>query len=406
VPTTAEQSYAELVVRVGAAVEPGAVVSIRADHSHAPLVRLIAEHAYAAGARRVLVDYDDPHVRLSALQHAPLEALRESFRWELERARELEETGAAFIRLTGNSDPHLFDAIDPVRVAAMPIDLALEMRRILVGGKVTWTIVAAPNPGWATQVFGEPDVDRLWAAVSVAMRLDAPDVVEAWDDHRRILEGRAFALDALGLDAIRYHGPGTDLTVGLIPGSVWTGGGLRTSDGRVYMPNLPTEEVFTTPDRTRADGVITLTRPLVMPRAGTVVEGLVVHFRDGRIVEVEAASGADVVRAELASDEGAVRLGEVSLVDRSSRVRAAGPVFHDTLYDENTGCHVAWGAGFPFSLPGGDTMNPDELLQTGVNMSAVHTDVVIGGPGVSVDGLRPDGSSVPLITDDAWAITV
>jgi aminopeptidase len=401
-----EESYAELVVRVGAAVTAGSIVHVRADYSHAPLARLVVEHAYAAGARRVFLDYDDAYARLSALRHAPEDALREVAGWELARAREWEAEGAALIRLTGNADPHMYDGIDPARMAAVPLELALEMRRILVGGSVTWTIVAAPNPGWARQIFGEPDTDRLWEAVSIAMRLDAPDVVVAWEEHRQMLERRAAALDALDLDAVRYHGPGTDLTVGLMPGSVWTGGGLRTKDGRVYMPNLPTEEVFTTPDRTRAEGVISLTRPLVMPRAGTVVEDLVVHFRGGAIVEVEASVGADVVRAELATDEGAVRLGEASLVDGGSRVRAAGLVFHDTLYDENAGCHVAWGAGFPFSVPDGADLTADELLARGVNQSAVHTDVVIGGPGVSVDGIARDGTVVPVITDDVWVLAV
>ena len=404
-PADRLRRYADLVVRVGAAVVPGTVVHLRCEVEHAELARAVAESAYEAGARRVLVDYDDPYVRRAALRHAPDDALREAFGFELERLRELDEAGAALIRLTGSSDPHLFDGIDPARLAAVPMALAEASRRVLLGGRVSWVIVAAPNAGWARQVFGEPDVERLWDVVSVAMRLDEPDVVAAWEAHRDTLERRAAAVTALDLDAVRYHGPGTDLTVGLIPGALWTGGGLRTADGRQYMPNLPTEEVFTTPDRARADGVITLTRPLVMPRAGSVVEGLVVRFEDGRAVSADATQGADVVRAELATDDGAARLGEVSLVDRGSRVRAAGVVFHDTLYDENAGCHVAWGSGFAFSVDG-DPADPDALLARGVNQSVVHTDVVVGGPGVSVDGIRRDGTVVPLLDDDRWVLPV
>lgn len=401
------QRYAELVVKVGAAVVPGTVVQVRANIAHRDLARAVAEQAYAAGARRVYVEYEDGHVRLSALSHAPEDALRETVPWELARLREAEREGWALIRLTGTPEPHLFDGADPARVAAVPLELAMESRRILTGGSVTWTIVASPNAGWAEQVFGEPDVDRLWDAISLPMRLDQPDVVAAWEDHRLTLERRATALDALGLDSVHYHGEGTDLMVGLIAGCRWTGGGLRASDGRWYMPNLPTEEVFTSPDRTRAEGVARLTRPLVMPHANTVVENLVVRFAGGTIVEIEASSGADMVRAELATDEGASRLGEVSLVDRESRVRAAGVVFHDTLYDENAGCHVAWGTGFPFALPGGGTgLGPDELVALGLNQSAVHTDVVIGGPGVSVDGLTKEGTRVPVITDDVWVLPV
>ncbi len=401
------QRYAELVVRVGANVLPGTVVQLRCDIAHRELARAVAEEAYAIGARRVYVEYDDGHVRLSALRHAPADALSETVPWELARLRQSEQESWALIRLTGNPEPHLFDGVDPSRMAAVPLELAMESRRILTSGAVTWTIVAAPNPGWAEQVFGEPDVDRLWDAISLPLRLDQPDVVAAWDEHRRTLQRRALAMDALELDTVHYHGGGTDLVVGLIPGCRWTGGGLKASDGRWYMPNLPTEEVFTSPDRTRAEGVARLTRPLVMPRAGAVVEDLVVRFEGGRVVEVEASSGADVVRAELATDEGASRLGEVSLVDGGSRVRAAGLVFHDTLYDENAGCHVAWGTGFPFSLPGGGTgLTPPELVALGLNQSVVHTDVVIGGPGVSVDGLTKDGTRVPVITDDAWVLPV
>jgi aminopeptidase len=403
-PTTDRiDRYAELVVRVGANVQPGQQVYVRAELEHAAMARAVVEQAYLAGAFRVILDYTDGHVRRSALDHAPLDALTSAPHWMLERLSEQEQVGAALISLTGNAEPHLFDGVPPERLAAVPMDLAMESRRVLLGGSVAWTIVAAPNPGWATVVFGEPDMDRLWEAVSIAMRLDSDDLVGAWEAHRAGLEARAVVLDSLDLDAVRYHGNGTDLTVGLIPGCRWTGGGLVRDDGVAYMPNLPTEEVFTSPDRHRADGVIHLTKPLVM-RAGGVVEGLVVHFEGGRVTDVSADSGVDVVRAELDSDEGARSLGEVALVDGSSRVRAAGIVFHDTLYDENAGCHVAWGQAFPFAVEGGLAKSRDELAALGLNFSTVHTDVVVGGPGVSVDGIGRDGTVVPLITDDRWAL--
>ncbi len=396
--------YAELVVKVGAAVGPGRTVYVQAEVEHLPLVRAITEQAYLAGAFRVVVDLTDSAVRRAALDHAPLESLTSHEPWLEARLAHGREVGACFIRLTGTADPHAFDGVPPERLTAMPRELTSMVRGVMMSGDVTWTVASAPNEGWASQVFGEPDLEALWEKVAVVLRLDEPDPVAAWTAREAELSARASALSALGLDAVRYHGEGTDLTVGLIPGHVWTGGGLQTADGRAYMPNLPTEEVFTSPDRDRADGVIRLSRPLVMPRAGCVVEGLVVRFEGGQVVDLDAETHADAVRAEHATDDGASRLGEVSLVDGTSRVRAAGVVFHDTLYDENAGCHVAWGQGFPFAVPG--VTSTDELVAAGLNMSAVHTDVVVGGPGVSVDGLRSDGSVVPIITDDVWVLPV
>jgi aminopeptidase len=400
-------SYAALVVHVGANVQPGQEVLLQADVAHREIARAVAEQAYAAGASRVRVEYYDPYVRRSALRHAPEAALTSASRWELDRLDEWTRTGLAFIRLTGNPDPHVFDGIDPARTVLVSKELAARSRQMTLSGEVQWTIVAAPNEGWARQVFGEPDLERLWEAVSVALRLDVggpEDVVEEWRRHRDTLGVRAAALTSLQLDAVRYHGQGTDLTAGLVKNAVWTGGGLHTNAGVGYMPNLPTEEVFTSPDRQRADGVIRTTRPLVLPGAGVLVEDLEVTFAGGRIVDATASRGIDAVRAQLDSDEGARSLGEVSLVEGSSRVRAAGVTFHDTLFDENTGCHVAWGQGFPFCVKDGLTMSPEELRALGLNFSSAHTDVVIGGPGVDVDGITADGSVVPLIREDAWAL--
>ena len=203
---------------------------------------------------------------------------------------------------------------------------------------------------------------------------------------------------------MHYVGGGTDLMVGLDPQRRWVDGATEPDGAALFVPNLPTEEVFTSPDRRRAEGVMRLTRPLVMQAAQTVVEDLVVTLENGRIVHATASRGLDAVLAELESDDGARHLGEASLVEGSSRVRQAGVVFHDTLYDENTGCHVAWWMGFPHCLKGGLEMTPAQRADAGLNWATVHTDVVIGGPGVDVDGILPDGTAVPIIRDDAWAL--
>ncbi|HUN30414.1 MAG TPA: aminopeptidase [Trebonia sp.] len=395
------ERFADLVVRIGANVRPGSEVFITSDIAHQEIARAVVESAYQAGAAWVEMDWHDGPVKRSGVMHASMDRLTRTRPWVMEQARDLSAARAVLIALVGDPDPHLLDEADPARAAAFPVEERMAIGQMIVGGQHRWTVVAAPNAGWAREVFGQPDVEPLWDAVATAMRLDEADPVAAWRARAGELMARGRALNALGLTEIHYRGDGTDLTVGLLPGTQWTGGSMEDPDGVAYMPNIPTEEVFASPDRHRADGEITLTKPVIIN--GRVVEGLRAAIAGGRITTVTATRNGEVVRAQLETDEGARSLGEVSLVDRDSRIARAGVLFHNTLLDENAACHVAWGQGFPFAVAGGLEKNSDELYDLGLNRSAVHTDVVIGGAGMTVTGAGP-GGTVDIIRDDEWVL--
>jgi aminopeptidase len=397
--------YAEVAVQVGVNLEPGQELHIAGALEHAPLIREIARQAYEAGARYVDVDYSDAHVRRAMIERAPDDVLTWTAPYDLRKLEHLREVKGATIRITGDPEPDLFADLDPARVGrARPLEAA-ELRRDAVGERaISWCIIAQPTEGWAEAVFGEPDVDRLWTEVARATRLLEDDPVGTWWSHVARLGSRAQALNEQRFDAIRFRGPGTDLLVGLLEGATWMSADFTTAWGRPHVPNLPTEEVFTSPDYRRTEGVVTTTRPLHLPNEGVTVHDLRVRFSDGKAVEVEASSGADVIRAQMSLDDQAAFLGEVALVDQASAVGRTKTTFLDTLFDENATSHIAYGAGFAFTVPGAEQMSADERTAAGLNSSRVHTDIMIGGPEVDVLGVSTAGEEVPIIIGDVWQL--
>ena len=386
---------------MGVNLQPGQVLAVDCLLDHAPLARALAGEAYAAGARYVDCFFVDQQVRRSHIEAAPAEMLDWSPPWLVRRFQDLDNGQGALIAITGNPEPDLFASLDGVRLARARMQDLARVSLDLTDGHCNWTVIASPNEGWARTVFGEPDTERLWQAVAAAVRLDEPDPVAAWQTHMGRLRARAEILNGRRFGSLRFLGPGTDLRVGLHPDSSWLAA-IDVANGIEYLPNMPTEEVFTCPDARRVDGVVTATYPFELH--GMLVEGLRIRFVDGRATEIDANVGADLVRAHAATDDGAGRLGEVALVDRHSRVGRTGLVFYNTLFDENAASHIALGSAVRQANPRGSSLGPEERHEAGINDSLVHTDFMIGSSAVAVSGLTDDGEDVPILLDGDWVL--
>jgi aminopeptidase len=392
------EALARLAVDFGANVQPGQVVLVSTDPAKHDLAREVGRAAYARGARFVDLAVFDPQLKRARALHAPAESLGYVAPWLAQRIVGLGDLHGARVSLSGPSDPQALDGIDPELAGRDMLPRIPESFEVVNARTTNWTVVPAPTPGWAALVYPalEPDaaLAALWSEIAHVCRLDEPDPVAAWRARIDQLDAAAARLQELSLDALRFDGPGTALTVGLLPGSLWLSAGDTTVDGIEFVPNVPGEEVFTAPDPERIDGTVRSTKPLFT--AGTTVTGLRMRFERGRAVEIDADSGADVVRAIAARDDGAARLGEVALVDRESRIGQLGTVFSDTLLDENAASHIALGSAYEV------TVVPEDVDR--INRSSIHLDFMIGGDDVAVTGLAADGTEIPLLRDGEWQI--
>jgi aminopeptidase len=393
------ERLAELVVGFGANVQQDQIVAVSCEPGKEDLTRAIAASAYRRGAKFVDVAWFDPWVKRARIEHAREETLDFVPDWYGARVLALGDQRAARIGLSGPSAPGLLEDLDPVRSGKDRLPAVKESGKVVNDRTTNWSIIPAPSPAWASLVFPDLPAEEALAALEERilhmLRLDEDDPIAAWRTRADTLEAAARRLTERGFDALHYEGPGTDLTLGMLPGHLWEAARFETVDGIEHMPNLPTEEVFTSPDPERADGHVTSSKPLVLAD-GTVVRNLRVRFEGGRVAQVDADTAQDTMRTITAHDEGAGRLGEVALVDDEGRIGKLDTVFYDTLIDENAASHIALGQGFPFLLP--------EDVRERVNESQIHIDFMIGSPEMTVTGITAEGERVPVLVRGKWQI--
>lgn len=393
------ERYADLIVSVGVNVQPDQVLVVEALPEARPLVAAIARAAYDRGARYVEASYFDPDVKRIRAEQAPDDSLEWVPPWLGQRIVGLGELNAARVVLVPLVPPGLLDGVDPARAGRDRLPTVEETFQTIDERSIAWSLCPFPTSSWAQVVYPgmSPDeaLERLWQDVIHVCRLDEPDPAGAWNERIDQIWQVASRLDALDLDALHFNGPGTELTVGLLPSSRFAkeGGASHTRTGVRHVPNIPTEEVYTTPDPERTSGVVTATKPLDV--AGSLVTGLRVRFEDGRAVAIDADTNAEALRARCAVDDGAARLGEVALVDGASRIGKLGRTFFTTLLDENAASHLAFGDAY--SSPIGDDGDLPRI-----NASSVHVDFMIGSNEVEVTGTTKSGRTVPILRGGAW----
>lgn len=400
--------YANLLVKKGAAIKSGQQLLVQAPVERADFVRRVVKAAYKAGSGPVTVVWNDDVVRRLTFENNELSYFETTPSWQKEQLNSLAEAGAAFLFLSGE-DPAALKGIDPAKPAAASRARNTECKAFRDGmdfGRNAWCIAGVPVAAWAKEIFPELSeaeaVYRLWLAILEVARADGDDPESAWETHNATFEKSKRFMNEHKFDSLHYRSSnGTDLTLGMNKGHIWEGGAALTVDGVSFFPNIPTEEVFSTPDRLRTEGIVYSALPLV--HAGQIVRDFWLRFEAGKVVEFGAAQGQDVLASIIERDENACYLGECALISKNTPIRQSGILFYDTLYDENASCHLALGMGFPECLEGGLEMDKDELIAHGVNQSVAHVDFMIGADDLDIWGVDESGEEIPIFVNGQWA---
>lgn len=401
------EKYAELAVKVGVNIQPEQTLVVNTTLEGAELVRMIVKKAYEAGARNVIVNWNDDTVNRTKYELAPDEVFHEYPEWRAKETIELAEKGAAFLSVISSS-PDLLKDVDSKRIANFQKASGTALkpwRQMMQSDKVSWSIVAVPSQAWADKVFPEEPaenrVHKLWEAILKAVRIDTKNPVDAWKKHDDTLHEKVDYLNEKHYQKLHYTAPGTDLTIELPKKHLWCGAGSINEKGHSFMANMPTEEVFTVPLKTGVNGTVASTKPLSY--GGNIIDNFSVTFKDGRIVEVKAEQGEEILKHLVETDEGSHYLGEVALVPYNSPISQSNVLFFNTLFDENASNHLAIGSSYAFCLEGGKQMSPEELAANGLNESLTHVDFMIGSDKMNIDGIKADGTSEPVFRNGDWA---
>lgn len=402
------KKYARLIAETGVNVQDNHTVVLQISVDQAPLARLITEEAYRLGAAEVIVQWSDETIQREFLAHAATDRIENVPQYKIDQTDDWIAKGASRISVV-SSNPDALAGVDAQRVAAFQTangKALVNLRKATQANKVSWTVVAAASEGWAAKVFpelatSEEQVDALWNEIFKTTRIYEENPVIAWDIHDKKLQEKAAELNEQQFTALHYTAPGTDLTIGLPKNHLWEGAGSYNARGEEFMANMPTEEVFTAPDSRRVDGYVSSTKPLSY--AGTIISGMKFTFKDGKVVDFSAEQGEEALKNLLAIDEGVKHLGEVALVPDPSPISQSGLIFYNTLFDENASNHLAFGSAYAFNLQGGTEMSEEELAEAGLNRSQTHVDFMVGSDKMNIDGIKEDGTIVPVFRNGDWA---